>query len=67
MRHPPTQIDSTDCNAYIAGKDAVGGNTEKVEEVNLAEAIRWRFAPCGGVELEPFPRAPMRPAPEFGE
>ncbi|HKV82894.1 MAG TPA: hypothetical protein VJP02_32405 [Candidatus Sulfotelmatobacter sp.] len=27
---------------------------------NLAEAIRRRFAPLGGVELEPFPRGPIR-------
>jgi len=27
---------------------------------NLAEAIRRRFAPLGGVELEPFPREPIR-------
>ena len=32
---------------------------------NLAEAIRSRFAPYGGVELElPF-REPMREPPEF--
>jgi antitoxin FitA len=28
--------------------------------VNLAEAIRRRFAPLGGVELEPLPREPVR-------
>ena len=27
---------------------------------DLAEAIRRRFAPLGGVELEPYPREPMR-------
>jgi plasmid stability protein len=27
---------------------------------NLAEAIHRRFAPFGGVELEPFPRGPIR-------
>ena len=27
---------------------------------NLAEAIRQRFAPLGGVELEPLPREAMR-------
>lgn len=26
---------------------------------NLADAIRRRFAPLGGVELEPFPRGPI--------
>jgi len=30
------------------------------KELNLAEAIRRRFAPLGGVELEPFPREPIR-------
>lgn len=29
-------------------------------EPNLAEAIRRRFAPLGGVELEPHPPVPMR-------
>ena len=27
---------------------------------DLAEAIRRRFAPLGGVKLEPYPREPMR-------
>ena len=27
---------------------------------NLAEAIHRRFAPFGGIELEPFPRGPIR-------
>lgn len=32
---------------------------------NLAEAIRARFAPLGGVELELPPREPMRDPPDF--
>ena len=32
---------------------------------NLAEAIRARFAPLGGVELEIPPRDPMRDPPRF--
>jgi plasmid stability protein len=32
---------------------------------DLAEAIRRRFAPLGGVELELPPREPMRPPPRF--
>ncbi|MCY4545489.1 MAG: plasmid stabilization protein [Gemmatimonadetes bacterium] len=32
---------------------------------NLAEAIRARFAPLGGIELELPPREPMREPPEF--
>jgi plasmid stability protein len=33
--------------------------------LNLAEAIRRRIAPLGGVELEIPPREPMRPPPKF--
>lgn len=36
-------------------------------EPNLAEAIRRRFAPFGGVELEPHPRMPAREPPCFNE
>jgi antitoxin FitA len=36
-------------------------------EPNLAEAIRRRFAPLGGVELEPLPPAPVREPPDFGQ
>ena len=32
---------------------------------NLARAIRARFAPLGGVELEVPPREPMRELPRF--
>ncbi len=35
--------------------------------VNLAEAIRRRFAPLGGVDLEPFPDEPVRDPPNFNE
>jgi plasmid stability protein len=34
------------------------------KQVNLAEAIRRRFEPLGGVELEPLPRKPM-PDPDW--
>lgn len=33
---------------------------------NLAEAIRRRMAPFGGVDLEPHPPVPMRNPPELG-
>jgi len=33
--------------------------------VNLAEAIRRRFAPLGGVELEPHPAVAVRKPPTF--
>lgn len=34
-------------------------------ELNLAEAIRRRFAAFGGVELEPHPPSPVREPPLF--
>ena len=39
--------------------------TEGRAEVNLAEAIRRRCAPLGGVELELPPREPARAPPRF--
>ena len=49
-------------------KDAVGAAPEAEESgLSLAEAIHRRFAPYGGVELEPFPPAPMGPPPQFGK
>jgi antitoxin FitA len=41
-------------------------NQEAVPPVNLAAAIRARFAPLGGVELPDVLREPMREPPEFG-
>jgi plasmid stability protein len=39
---------------------------EKVETgLNLAESIRKRFAPLGGLNLPDIPRGPMRPPPTF--
>ena len=44
--------------------DAVGITSP--EQVNLAEAIRRRFAPFGGVDdLEIHPREPVREPPHF--
>jgi plasmid stability protein len=34
-------------------------------EINLAEAIRRRFAPLGGVGLEPHPSQPVGEPPSF--
>jgi plasmid stability protein len=38
---------------------------EKKPEVNLAEAIRRRFAPLGGVELERHPAVTVSEPPSF--
>ena len=40
-------------------------NHQQPEQKNLASAIRARFAPFGGVELEIPPRSPMRKPPRF--
>lgn len=39
--------------------------TTRPSEINLADAIRRRFAPFGGVELEISPRQPVREPPTF--
>ena len=44
-------------------RDAVRSRTEPD---NLAQAIRARFAPLGGVELQLPPRDPIREPPDFG-
>ena len=38
---------------------------DKRPELNLAEAIRRRFAPLDGVELEPHPAVTIREPPAF--
>jgi antitoxin FitA len=42
-------------------------NTEPVPPVNLAVAIRARFAPLGGVELPAVTREPIREPLDLGE
>lgn len=44
--------------AALSGKEVSGRN--------LAESIRRRFAPFGGVELPELPREPIREPPKFG-
>ncbi len=43
--------------------DVLGGDAHR--EVNLAEAIRRRFAPLGGVDLEPHPPQKVGKPPTF--
>ena len=40
--------------------------TEQAAPANLAQAIRARFEPLGGVELDIPPRDPMRDPPRLG-
>src|SRR5688572_11659142 len=46
-------------------KDAVSNPAAEDSEFNLAEAIRRRFAPFGGVELDIPPRELAREPPDF--
>ena len=48
--------------ARVILRDAVGAETRAD---NLANAIRARFAPFGGVELDLPPRQPIREPPSF--
>jgi antitoxin FitA len=38
---------------------------ERCSKENLADFIRRRVDPLGGVELPPFPRGPLRDPPDF--
>ena len=42
-----------------------GQSMEERTAPNLAEAIRRRFAPLGGVDLEPHPPVPIGDPPSF--
>ncbi len=46
---------------------AAAVSSDRVPPRNLYEAIRRRFAPLGGVELEIPPRGPAREPPDFSE
>jgi antitoxin FitA len=41
--------------------------TESRPEPNLADAIRRRFAPLGGVDLDPHPAVPIGEPPKFDQ
>ena len=42
-------------------------SVDDVPPLNMAEAIRRRFAPLGGVDLPTIPRDPLRPSPGVDE
>lgn len=46
-------------------RDALSTEPSAVGPGNIAEAIRAIVEPLGGVELEPFPRQPVREPPAF--
>jgi hypothetical protein len=48
-------------------EDKADDTQDPTPPVNLAAAIRVRFAPLGGVDLPEVPREPMREPPDFGE
>jgi len=53
---------STEEEARLILRDAVG---REPHSRNLADAIRARIAPLGGVDLELPPREPVREPPSF--
>jgi plasmid stability protein len=46
-------------------EDALGTKPAAPVPGNLADAIRSIVEPLGGIELEPFPRQPVREPPMF--
>jgi antitoxin FitA len=46
-------------------EDVLGANPLPPLAGNLADAIRAIVEPLGGIELEPFPRQPVREPPTF--
>jgi plasmid stability protein len=46
-------------------QDALGVKQPLAAPDNLYEAIRAIVEPLGGIELEPFPRQPVREPPNF--
>ena len=46
-------------------EDALGTRLPAPVSGNLADAIRAIVEPLGGIELEPFPRQPVREPPTF--
>jgi len=46
-------------------EDVLGTGSPAAAPGNLAEAIRAIVEPLGGIELEPFPRQPVREPPTF--
>ena len=56
---------TTEAEARGILEDALGTKQPATVPGNLAEAIRAIVEPLGGIELEPFPRQPIREPPKF--
>ena len=46
-------------------EEVLGARPQAPAPVNLGEVIRAIVEPLGGIELEPFPRQPVREPPTF--
>ncbi len=60
-----SRVRVVDAGLADADIDRLIKQAQKEVEPNLAEAIRRRFAPLGGVDLEPHPPVPTGPPPSF--
>lgn len=60
-QNPQQDLSTDNATHETSGEDI----DEHNPSANLATAIRARFAPLGGVELELPPREPMRDPPDF--
>ena len=56
---------SMEAEARGIPEDALGTRPPAPVSGNLADAIRAIVEPLGGIELEPFPRQPVREPPTF--
>lgn len=56
---------SMEAEARAILTDALGDERPATSKTNLAEQIRARFAPLGGVDLPEIEREPMREPPTF--
>ncbi len=61
IQNPRHDLSADDATHEILSEEL----SESDPPTNLAEAIRARFAPLGGVELELPPREPMREPPDY--
>jgi antitoxin FitA len=56
---------SMQAEAHDILRDALSTEPSAAVPANIADAIRAIVEPLGGIELEPFPRQPVREPPTF--